>query len=379
MVLRKSGSLLLLVVCMLCCVMGLSGQRALAAEEEITIFLDGNRLSSDVAPVLQNGRTLLPFRVCAEALGADVEWVAASKTVNMIKEDTSITLRIGSDQAVVNGVPYQLDVSAQIKNGRTLVPLRFVGEALSCQVDWIPATNSVEITTAQVGGEDYANPLTAEDLERYRLEILDSINAYRDYKGIGALRLSEAYSDLAQQLSEDMAAYRYLGSTSQRLGSLAARAANAGLYQPSENVAKLDLTEDGSTVAAVEAWKTDYLTNAVLLQPTAAYLGVGVAADANNPNVLYLTVEVPATKAYFTEKPTEADSHGSVTFTGYASGESVSIQLYRLTSEMHYEEVETYKTTVSDGQFAISARYLTAGEYMAKVSNDTFSFTCEER
>ena len=377
MVLRKSGKLLL-VVWIVCCIMGLSSQRALAAEEEITIFLDGNRLSSDVAPVLQNGRALLPFRVCAEALGADVEWVAESKTVNMVRGDTNITLRIGSDQASVNGVIYQLDVSAQIKNGRTLVPLRFVGEALSCQVDWIPDTYSVEITTEQTGGEDYSNPLSAEDLERYQAEILDSINAYREYKGIGALRLSEEYSSLARQLSEDMAAYQYLGSVSQRLGSLSVRAANAGLYQPSENVAKLDLAEDGSTVAAVEAWKTDYLTNAVLLQPSAAYLGIGVAAAADNPNVLYLTVEVPATKAYFTEKPTEADSRGSVTFTGYASGETVSIQLYRLTSEMRYEEVETYQTAVSDGRFAISARYLSVGEYMAKVSNDTFSFTRSE-
>ena len=42
------------------------------AADDITIFVNGNQLASDVAPILENNRTLLPFRACAEALGAEV-------------------------------------------------------------------------------------------------------------------------------------------------------------------------------------------------------------------------------------------------------------------------------------------------------------------
>ena len=162
---------------------------ALAANE-IKIFVNGNQLASDVAPIIENSRTLLPFRACAEALGADVEWIKSENSVIMTKDGTTVKLYIGTDKASINNQQYVLDVKSQLKNNRTLVPLRFVGEALECKVEWISATRSVEITTKQpTEPVEYNNPLTAEEIQWYQSQLLAAVNGVRTAKGIGTLSL----------------------------------------------------------------------------------------------------------------------------------------------------------------------------------------------
>lgn len=112
------------------------------AENSVTI--NGDKLSFDVPPVIENGRTLVPVRVIFEALGAEVTYNAASKTVAALKGDTVIILKIGGG-ANVNGKNIDLDVPAKIVDGRTLVPLRFISESLGATVNYDPATQSVKI------------------------------------------------------------------------------------------------------------------------------------------------------------------------------------------------------------------------------------------
>ena len=347
---------------------------ALAANE-IKIFVNGNQLASDVAPIIENSRTLLPFRACAEALGADVQWIKSENSVIMTKDGTTVKLYIGTDKASINNQQYVLDVKSQLKNNRTLVPLRFVGEALECKVEWISATRSVEITTKQpTEPVEYTNPLTAEEIQWYQSQLLTAVNGVRTAKGIGTLSLSAEYSALAQSHSEDMAAYGYLGSTSSRNGSLADRAAALGLYSPGENVAQLELTKDGSINAAVTAWQKNYLTNAVLLQPTAAYIGIGVAAVMDNPDKVYVTVEIPATAAYFSEKPSSVDENGCITLAGYCLRSSADIKVYKLNGNMTYESCETHSVQIDNGKFSLQLKDLEYGSYLAKISNDSFVF-----
>jgi hypothetical protein len=99
------------------------------------VFLDGNRLYCDVPPVIKEGRVLVPVRAIFEALGAGVEWDDAARTVTARKEYTEVRLVIGGE-ASVNGQPVFLDVPAMIIESRTMVPLRFIGEALGCLVNW---------------------------------------------------------------------------------------------------------------------------------------------------------------------------------------------------------------------------------------------------
>lgn len=376
LILKKSKFLTAVILSLAVLLPAMPVGQALAAGD-IDILVNGHKLSSDVAPFLENNRTLLPFRACAEALGAEVQWVRENNSVVMTKDSATVRLYIGTNKASINGEAKVLDVKSQVKNNRTLVPLRFVGEALSCNVEWVAAENAVKITTGQNGEViDYTNPLTEEAISAYRAEILNSINDYRIAKGIGSVALSGEYTLMSQAQSEDMAAYDYLGSDSPRNGSLEARAANAGLYLPSENAAKINLSIDGSISEAVNAWKGSYLTNAVLLQPTAGYVGIGVAASADDPNVVYVTLDVAATKGYFTSKPAVTDEAGNISLTGYAALNSVSVTLYKLTSDLEYESKEVYPAQTADGKFSLVINDLSSGRYMAKVSNDTFVFDC---
>jgi len=114
----------------------------------ISVVLDGQQLVFDVPPQAMNGRTLVPLRTIFEALGATIEWDNATKTVTAEKGDTVIVLTIGSTSPTVNGKIVPIDQPGIIVDGRTLVPLRFVGEALGVKVDWDGPTNTVTITSS---------------------------------------------------------------------------------------------------------------------------------------------------------------------------------------------------------------------------------------
>jgi hypothetical protein len=123
---------------------------ALAANtqpEPIQVFVNGSLLIMDTPPVVVAGRTLLPLRAIFEALGAEVEWDAVLRSISATKGNVSLLLYIGNTTAQKNGVPVILDVPPQIINGRTLVPLRFVGEALGADVLWDGVARKVTITS----------------------------------------------------------------------------------------------------------------------------------------------------------------------------------------------------------------------------------------
>lgn len=142
---KKLVTLTLASACML-------STAAIAASNEPSVYLDGEKMTFDVNPFIENDRTLVPFRAIFEAVGAEVEWDAETRTVIAARdkngETTVITLQIDST-AFVNSEEKTLDVPAKIVGDRTFVPLRFVIEALGEKVEWDNANYSVVITTAQ--------------------------------------------------------------------------------------------------------------------------------------------------------------------------------------------------------------------------------------
>lgn len=119
--------------------------------QSIRVELDGSPLSfGSVPPANVNGRVLVPLRGVFEALGAQVDYQASTRTVLAARGTTNLRLQIGSATAYVNGNPVLLDVPAQVVLGRTLVPLRFVSEAMGAQVSWNPGTQTVSIISPQV-------------------------------------------------------------------------------------------------------------------------------------------------------------------------------------------------------------------------------------
>lgn len=105
----------------------------------------GESVVNDVAPVIVNERTMLPARFVAEALGAKVLWDSNTRTVSIIGEK-AIAITIGSDTAYVNGVAVKLDSPAFIADDRTYLPLRFIAENLGADVEWLADELKIVIT-----------------------------------------------------------------------------------------------------------------------------------------------------------------------------------------------------------------------------------------
>lgn len=116
----------------------------------ITISLNGSPLQTDVAPFIENGRTLVPIAHIFGALGADVRWDPDKRTVHGTLGDIRIDLAIDNQIALVNGRMVRLDVPARIQNSRTIVPLRFVAESLGATVEWNDPNRHISITTKSV-------------------------------------------------------------------------------------------------------------------------------------------------------------------------------------------------------------------------------------
>lgn len=97
------------------------------------------------APYIRDGRTMLPFRFIGEAMGAEVDWNGAAREAIFRKGDRVVKLTIGSREAVINGQPVQLDAPPELVNATTMVPVRFVAEGLGVELEWLSATKQVII------------------------------------------------------------------------------------------------------------------------------------------------------------------------------------------------------------------------------------------
>lgn len=124
-----------------------------SAATAVSIYIDGARLSTDQAPVSVQGRVLLPLRAIFEGLGSTVDWNQSTQTVTATKSNTTVVLKMKSRTATINGQTVSLDVPAQAIGGRTMVPVRFVSEALGATVNWDSSAKSVTIFSGS-GGTD---------------------------------------------------------------------------------------------------------------------------------------------------------------------------------------------------------------------------------
>ncbi len=116
--------------------------------QRIRVVVNGDPVTfSGVGPRSMNGRVLVPLRGVLEKLGAYVDYESSTQTVTATRGETDIQLRIGERTARVGGRNVELDVPAAIYRGSTMVPLRFMGQALGAAVDWDDANQTVNITT----------------------------------------------------------------------------------------------------------------------------------------------------------------------------------------------------------------------------------------
>lgn len=115
-----------------------------ATSSEIKIVVSGKEIKPETPAYIENGRTMVPLRFISEALGEKVDWKADTNTV--IIGDNKATLKIGSNEISAAGKKITIDSPAVIKNSRTFVPLRAISEILGAKVEWDGATRTVSIT-----------------------------------------------------------------------------------------------------------------------------------------------------------------------------------------------------------------------------------------
>lgn len=125
---------------------------AAQAQIIVRVEVDGVPASYDgTPPQIRNGRVLVPVRGVFEQFGAEVVWDEQKKEITATRKGRRIWMRIGDATATRDGVPVALEVPPQIIEGNTLVPLRFIGEALGVKVGW----NGLEkIVIIETGGGD---------------------------------------------------------------------------------------------------------------------------------------------------------------------------------------------------------------------------------
>lgn len=89
-----------------------------------------------VVPFIENSRTLLPLRYIAESLGANVMWTDETREIKITLGSNTIIMHLGSDIYTINGIEYKMDVEAKSVSGRTMIPVRYISEALNKSVFW---------------------------------------------------------------------------------------------------------------------------------------------------------------------------------------------------------------------------------------------------
>lgn len=102
----------------------------------IRILINNKFVTCDQPPAILEGRTLVPMRAIFEALGAEVSWAENTRTASGVKDGRTVSFTLGSNFIDIDGVKKELDVAAQSLNGRTLIPVRAVAEAFDCIVGW---------------------------------------------------------------------------------------------------------------------------------------------------------------------------------------------------------------------------------------------------
>lgn len=159
----------------LICVIFILGSGIAFASGDITLQLNGRIVNTDVAPIIENDRTLIPYRALLESMGADVLWDPDARMATAILGSRRVQVTIDNATGFVNGITKTMDVPPKIVNSRTLIPVRFVLENLNCKVDWEAETRTVIITAPEEIKPTDINSVTYEETESsYRVTVQGS-------------------------------------------------------------------------------------------------------------------------------------------------------------------------------------------------------------
>lgn len=142
------------------------------AAENIALRIDDPIMQADgagkeideygTAPVIVEGRTLLPVRAVVEEMGGSVDWNSEERKVTLTKDDDVIVLTIDSKDALYNEQTSELDSAPVIINNRTMLPIRFIAESFGFDVEWNADTKTVNISQNTQKASEATTEVTTE-------------------------------------------------------------------------------------------------------------------------------------------------------------------------------------------------------------------------
>ncbi len=137
-----------LTIALLALSAGAMAQTGNSDQNGITVTVNGNPVQfRGEGPIMSQDRVFVPLRGVFQRMGAHVDWDPSTQTVSADRGQTHVRLTIGLRSASINGEPTNLDLPPQVIDGVTMVPLRFVSEALGANVDWDAQDQTVMISS----------------------------------------------------------------------------------------------------------------------------------------------------------------------------------------------------------------------------------------
>jgi len=159
-------------------------------------IVNGNEMpidsqNSGVSPMVENSRTLVPLRFIAESLGARVDWDSDKDEITVKYHNDVIYFTVGSNKMLLNGSEVELEVAAEVDNGRTLVPLRALAEALGKYVFY---DRGLIIISDKKNLFDVQTEKAMLDEIIARVNVLPSIGSKEEFKRIISDCLNNLYN-----------------------------------------------------------------------------------------------------------------------------------------------------------------------------------------
>ena len=263
--------------------------------DEQKAFVNDLQYILDQPPIISNNRALVPLRFFSEALGAKVQWESQNRSIEFKSDLKQVMLFVDKRTAYIQNRPYQMDVAPIIVNGRTLVPVRFVCEVLGYDVYWNEADQTVAIVsgsretgslvavetdrmeTASSGSASAETaspaPSTVQDHLSIELEVIRLVNIEREKAGLSPLSRRDSLMDTAKVKSQDMVDNNYFSHTSPVYGTMSEL---LNYHQVSYRFAGENIAMGQRTPEAVmKAWMDSQGHRNNILNPNYSRIGVG--------------------------------------------------------------------------------------------------------
>lgn len=223
-----------------------------SSKKEITVYLNGVKQHYAKSPVMSSGTVLVPIRGIFESLGANLVFDAKNKTIHAKRNETQITIILGEAYASVNGKNIPLSVKAQTIHNITMVPLRFISEALGATIEWNAETMTVRIESPSISTSATSNTKSVSDSYIKYGNHVYGTNNQTEYTKVmnvvaGALKegdsikLGELYSEYYYMYIDG---HRWSGNTSDR------SIENRGLKSAEDSIGVL--VKNGVSVKEIE-------------------------------------------------------------------------------------------------------------------------------